>query len=143
MISKSFSLSIMILLAIILVIVLSAAGCSTQDAVTSAAQVGSQPGQNSPACLTSREAMNSVDKTACVEFFIGNPSQYQNIVYLNEMADFRKGFQAVILPESAANFNNPVSTYRNKTVRVNGLIVEYDGHPGIIIKTPSDITIVK
>jgi hypothetical protein len=87
--------------------------------------------------------MNSVGKTACVEFVVGNPSQIKGEVFLNEMADYTKGFQAVILPDSVEKFDNPVSKYRNKTIRVNGLIVKYDGHPGIIVKYPSDITVVK
>ena len=96
-----------------------------------------------PSCLTSRQAMTSVGQTACVEFYVGNPSQLKGEVFLNELADYTKGFQAVILSDSIAKFKDPVSQYRAKTIRVSGLIVEYDGHPGIIVKDPSDIIMVK
>jgi hypothetical protein len=59
------------------------------------------------------------------------------------MADYTKGFQAVILPDSVSKFDNPVTKYRAKTIRVSGLIVEYDGHPGIIVSAQSDITVVR
>jgi hypothetical protein len=118
--------------------------CSSQDVSTNQSPMGTQADQsNSTPCLTSREAMNSVGKTVCVEFFVGNPSQIKGEVFLNEMADYTKGFQAVILPDSVSKFDNPVSQYRAKTIRVSGLIVEYDGHPGIIVSAPSDITVVK
>jgi hypothetical protein len=119
--------------------VLFVSGCASPSQGTDASNAGSS--LLSAPCLTSIEAMNSVGKTTCVEFFVGNASQYQGIVYLNEKADYIKGFQAVILADSAVNFKDPVSQYRNKTIRVSGLIVEYDGHPGIIVKSPSDITV--
>ena len=127
-----------------LIILFLASGCSAQSANTQPSTTVSQPGQSTTSpCLNSREAMNSVGKTACVEFNVGNPSQFKGEVYLNEIADYTKGFQAVILPDSADKFDDPVSQYRNKTIRVNGLIVEYDGHPGIIVKAPSDIVVVR
>ena len=117
----------------ILVLLLSA-GCT---APSQSSQV------SDPSCLTSRQAMTSVGQTACVEFYVGNPSQLKGEVFLNELADYTKGFQAVILSDSIAKFKDPVSQYRAKTIRVSGLIVEYDGHPGIIVKDPSDIIMVK
>jgi len=120
--------------ALLLTVLLLAGGCA--DA--------SQPGQVSdPSCLTARQAMTSVGTTACVEFYVGNPSQLKGEVFLNELADYTKGFQAVILPDSIDKFKDPVSQYKAKTIRVSGLIVEYDGHPGIIVKDPSDIILVK
>ena len=130
--------------ALLLLVLLFAAGCaapSTNSQETTAPSTSSQVSDSS--CLTSRQAMTSVGKSACVEFFVGNPSQFKGEVFLNEMSDYTKGFQAVILSGSIAKFDNPVSQYRAKTIRVSGLIVEYDGHPGIIVKTPSDITVVK
>jgi hypothetical protein len=135
----------LILLVISLVFVsLIVGACSSQDVSTNQSPVGTQTDQsNATPCLTTREAMNSVGKTACVEFFVGNPSQFKGEVFLNEMADYTKGFQAVILANSLGNFNDPVSQYRSKTIRVSGLIIEYDGHPGIIVSVPSDITVVR
>jgi hypothetical protein len=135
----------LILLVIFSVFVaLSSGACTSQDENVNQPPVGTQSDQSTAIpCLTSREAMTSVGKTACVEFFVGNPSQIKKEVFLNEMADYTKGFQAVILPDSLGNFNDPVSQYRNKTVRVSGLIVEYDGHPGIIVSSQSDITVVR
>jgi len=125
-------------------VLLLAAGCAAPSDSSKAPTASSQSSQVSDSsCLTSRQAMTNVGKTVCVEFFVGNPSQYKGEVFLNEMADYTKGFQAVILSDSSDNFKDPVSQYRAKTIRVSGLIVEYDGHPGIIVKDPSDIIVVK
>lgn len=134
LINRPSQRSLCVLGSLLFVVLLLAAGCTASD---QSSQV------SDPSCLTSRQAMTSVGKTACVEFFVGNPSQLKGEVFLNEMANYTNGFQAVILTESLANFKDPVSQYRNKTIRVSGLIVEYDGHPGIIVKDPSEITIVQ
>lgn len=126
--------SLYLLVTSLFLVSLLASGCA---ATSESSQVSDS------SCLTSRQAMTSVGQTACVEFFVGNPSQFKGEVFLNEMSDYTKGFQAVILSDSLANFKDPVSQYRAKTIRVSGLIVEYDGHPGIIVKSPSDITVVK
>lgn len=123
-----------LLVASLFLVLLSVAGC---DAPSQSSQV------SDPSCLKSKQAMTSVGKTVCVEFYVGNPSQLKGEVFLNELADYTKGFQAVILSDSIAKFKDPVSQYRAKTIRVSGLIVEYDGHPGIIVKDPSDIIVVK
>ena len=145
MIISSFYCRRLYLLGTLLVLVLFlAAGCAAPSTSTQQQSAPSQSSQVSDSsCLTSRQAMTSVGQTACVEFFVGNPSQFKGEVFLNEMSDYTKGFQAVILSDSVANFNDPVSQYRAKTIRVSGLIVEYDGHPGIIVKSPSDITVVR
>ncbi len=111
--------------------------------VTSCNEASESSQVSDPSCLTARQAMTNVGKTVCVEFYVGNPSQLKGEVFLNELADYTKGFQAVILSDSIAKFKDPVSQYRAKTIRVSGLIVEYDGHPGIIVKDPSDIIMVK
>jgi hypothetical protein len=119
---------------LLLILMLMSGGCTSQSVNTETPV--------SP-CLTSREAMSSVGTTACVEFYVGNPSQFKGEVFLNEIADYTKGFQAVIQPDSVDNFDNPLSKYRYRTIRVTGLIVEYDGHPGIVVKSPSDISVVR
>jgi hypothetical protein len=137
-----YMLILMVISAVLVSLILGA--CSSQDVNTNQAPVDTQSDQlNAAPCMTSQEAMNSVGKTACVEYFVGNPSQFKGEVFLNEKADYTKGFQSVILADSLKNFNDPVSQYRSKTIRVSGLIVEYDGHPGIIVSAPSDITVVR
>jgi hypothetical protein len=127
-----------------LALIILTVGCAAQPAeieATSNADLSSAEGP-SP-CLTSMEAMNSVGKTACVEFFIGNPSQLKGDVFLNEKADYTKGFGVTIMADSAVKFEDPLSKYRYKTIRATGQIVVYDGHPGIIVSDPSNITIVR
>jgi hypothetical protein len=134
--------TLVLLVVSVVFVPLFAVACSSQDLNTNQSPVGTQSDQsNATPCLTAQDAMNSVGKTACVEFFVGNPSQFKGEVFLNEKSDYTKGFQAVILADSLKNFSDPVSQYRSKTIRVSGLIVEYDGHPGIIVDTPSDITV--
>lgn len=66
------------------------------------------------------------------------------VCFLNFHKDWRRYFTAVIF---ASDFNkfpaHPEEYYLNRTVRVKGLIKEYRGKPEIILKSPSQIEIVK
>ena len=133
-------LSVLLCMALIII----ASGCTTQSSDIKTTDTGAQPGTGEPSsCLTPREAMNSVGKTACVEFYVGNPVQFNGDVFLNEMADYTKGFGATILADSVAKFGDPTSQFKYKTIRVTGQIVIYDGHPGIVVSEPTDITVVR
>jgi 7,8-dihydro-6-hydroxymethylpterin-pyrophosphokinase len=121
-----------------------AVGCTSQVSNIKTTDEALQPGAGEAlSCLTAMEAMNSVGQTACVEFYVGNASQYKGDVFLNEMADYKKGFGATILADSTAKFEDPLNRYKYKTIRVTGQIVIHDGHPGIIINDPVDISIIK
>lgn len=133
-------------LAILLCLVLGVLviGCAVQSTDIKSTDNETQPvtGEAS-SCLTAMEAMDSVGQTACVEYYVGNASQYKGDVFLNQLADYTKGFGATILADSTAKFEDPLSKFKYKTIRVTGQIVMHDGHPGIIISDPADIFIIK
>lgn len=66
------------------------------------------------------------------------------VCFLNFHPDYKTYFTAVIFASDFSNFPaNPDMYYRNKKVRVTGLIKEYQGKPEIILNSPSQIEIVK
>lgn len=94
-------------------------------------------------CLTGIEATNNIGKTACVEYYVGEPSLAKGIVILNGYESHNDDFQAIIAADSLDKFDDPIHQYQLRIIRVTGLIIEHDGHPAIIIKNPTDITVVR
>ena len=94
-------------------------------------------------CLTGMQATNSIGKTACVEYYVGEPSLSKGIVILNGYESHNDDFQAIIAADSLDKFDDPIHQYQLRIIRVTGLIIEYDGHPSIIVKNPTDITVVR
>jgi len=119
-------------------------GCAVQSTDIKSTDNGTKPATGeASSCLTAMQAMDSVGQAACVEYYVGNASQYKGDVFLNQLADYTKGFGATILADSTAKFEDPLSKFKYKTIRVTGQIVMHDGHPGIIIRDPADISIIK
>jgi len=108
-----------------------------------------QPTQALPStqadCLTAQEAWSHIGETACIEFTVENPYQSsKGNVFLNEKQNYKTGFTVFIPSNSVRNFNgNPVSLYGYKTIQVTGLLRMYQGHPEIIVNSPSQINIVR
>ncbi|MEO0129185.1 MAG: thermonuclease family protein [candidate division WOR-3 bacterium] len=66
------------------------------------------------------------------------------VCFLNFHKDWKRHFTAVIFASDFDKFpKNPEDYYLNRKVRVTGLIKEYNGKPEIILKSPSQIQIVK
>jgi len=66
------------------------------------------------------------------------------VCFLNFHKDWKRHFTAVIFASDFQRFpENPEDYYLNKKVRVTGLIKEYNGKPEIIVKSPSQIQILK
>lgn len=66
------------------------------------------------------------------------------VCFLNFHKDWKRHFTAVIFASDFDKFpKNPEDYYLNRKVRVRGLIKEYNGKPEIIIKSPSQIEIIK
>jgi len=91
-----------------------------------------------------REAAKYYGQTRTVEGRIVASNNTGKVCFLNFHKDWRRYFTAVIF---ASDFNkfpaHPEEYYLNRTVRVKGLIKEYRGKPEIILKSPSQIEIVK
>ena len=79
-----------------------------------------------------------------MEFYVGGPyKSSKGNIFLNELSDYKNGFTAVIMANVAETFGDPISDYGYKTIRVTGLIKLYEGHPEIMVNSPSDITVVE
>jgi micrococcal nuclease len=66
------------------------------------------------------------------------------VCFLNFDRDWKNNFTAVIFASDFASFPaHPEDYYLNRTVQVTGLIKEYKGKPEIIVKSPSQIKIVR
>lgn len=83
-------------------------------------------------------------KTMTVEGLIVRSYNSRNACFLNFHSEWRKYFTAVIFASDFDKFPpDPENFYLNKKVRVMGLIKEYKGSPEIIIRSPSQINIIK
>jgi DNA/RNA endonuclease YhcR with UshA esterase domain len=104
-----------------------------------------QPTQTQNKCLTAQETWTHIGETTCVEFTVESPYQSsKGNVFLNEKQNYKTGFTVFIPSASVRNFNgNPVSLYGYKTIRVTGLLRTYQGHPEIIVNSPSQIVVIK
>ncbi len=63
--------------------------------------------------------------------------------FLNFHNDWKKYFTAVIFMSDFSKFRSPEDYYYLKKVKVRGMLKEYKGKPEIIVKTPSQIEILK
>jgi micrococcal nuclease len=91
-----------------------------------------------------RDADQYYGKTQTVEGKIVVTNNTGKVCFLNFDRNWRKYFTAVIF---ASDFEksppHPEDHYLNRTVRVTGLIKEYQGKPEIILKSPSQIEIIQ
>ena len=64
--------------------------------------------------------------------------------FLNFHSDWRRSFSAVIFASRFDAFPpEPEEHYRGKTVRVTGLIQEYQGKPEIVLESPDQIEVIR
>ncbi len=98
---------------------------------------------NENTIIKSQNAKNYIGKFCTVEGRIVATYKNEKVCFLNFDRDYKKGFTAVIFKSAFNNFSDsPEVYYKNKTVRVKGLIKEYKGKAEIIINDPSEIEIV-
>jgi hypothetical protein len=65
------------------------------------------------------------------------------VCYLNFHPNYKKFLSLVIFASDLPKFPmNPEKFYLNKTVKVTGIVKEYQGRPEIILNSPSQITII-
>lgn len=92
------------------------------------------------------EAGAHVGELATVEGRVLKVKRTNSAVYLNFGKDYRTDFSAVIFKDIFRLFNEQKISlenyYKGKTVRVSGLIKEYQG-PEIIVRHPSQIELVE
>jgi len=89
------------------------------------------------------DAGQYVGKQVTVEGKIVLSKNTGKVCYLNFHPNYKKYLTAVIFASDLPKFPmNPDKFYLNKTVKITGVIKEYQGRPEIILNSPSQISIV-
>jgi micrococcal nuclease len=94
-------------------------------------------------CISASDAWNYIGEEKCVEYYVASPFRSgKGNVFLNEKRDYKNGFTVWIPSNSVNNFSgDPISEYGYKTIQVSGQIRMYQGHPEIIVNSPSQIKV--
>ncbi|NPV02889.1 MAG: hypothetical protein HPY53_16065 [Brevinematales bacterium] len=89
------------------------------------------------------EAALYIGKQVMVEGKIVLSKNTGKVCYLNFHANYKKYLTAVIFASDLPKFSmNPEQFYLNKTVKISGVVKEYQGKPEIILNSPSQIVII-
>lgn len=96
--------------------------------------------------LSSDEAHKYIGQLKSVEGKVLNISESKKALHLNFGKDWKKDFTVIIFKRDLSNFTHqgifPSKDYKNKFLRVTGLIKEYNG-PAITVFHPSSIEIIE
>ena len=97
-----------------------------------------------PKVVSWRHAARHVHEYATVEGQIVLTHRTEKACFLNFHPDWQHSFTAVIFARSFDAFPpQPQEHYRGKTVRVTGLIRDYEGKPEIVLDTPDQIEVIR
>jgi len=111
---------------------------------TSGIAVKTEPGFDQADVISHTQASRYYGKRMTVEGTIVISNNTGKVCFLNFDQDWRNHFTAVIFASDFALFPpHPEDHYLNRMVQVTGLIKEYKGKPEIIVKSPSQIKIVR
>ena len=91
-------------------------------------------------CLSASETWNNVGKTACVAFTPVKCVSSKGYWFLDEKANYKKGFVAFLGKKNMANESTISNICNGNTISVYGEIVMYEGHPEIKVYNLSQIT---
>jgi len=98
------------------------------------------------AIISSDEAYKYIGQIKTVEGKVLNIHEGEKVIIIIFGKDLNKDFTVVIFKIELSNFTNqgthPSKDYRNKFIRVTGLIKEYNG-PEIIVSHPSSIEVIE
>ena len=91
-----------------------------------------------------KDAHNYYGKIVTVEGKVIATYNSGKACFLNFHRNWKKYFTAVIFASNFHKFESPPQDYyRNKKIRVKGLVKEYKGKPEIIVNNPSQITVIE
>ena len=91
-----------------------------------------------------KDADKYYGKVMSVKGTVVNTYNSGKACFLNFHQNWKMYFTAVIFRSDFSKFpENPEILYKNKKVRVTGLVKEYQGKPEVILKNPSQIEIVE
>jgi len=96
-----------------------------------------------PEIVSWKEAHKYYGKIVTVEGRVVATYNSGKACFLNFHKNWRRYFTAVIFASNFRKFSSaPEEYYRNKKVRVKGLVKEYKGKPEIIVTSPTQIAIL-
>jgi len=94
--------------------------------------------------ISYQDAGKYYGKIKTVEGTIVFTNNTGKVCFLNFHKDWKRYFTAVIFSSDFDKFpKNPEDYYLNRKVCITGLIKEYKGKPEIVVKSPSQIQIIK
>ncbi|HPD13971.1 MAG TPA: hypothetical protein PLE19_03435 [Planctomycetota bacterium] len=90
-----------------------------------------------------RDAAKHTGQFVTVEGTIVRTRNTGKACFLNFHPNWRETLAAVIFARNFGAFPpEPEKHYRGKSVRIRGVIVEYEGRPEIILESPDDIEVL-
>jgi DNA/RNA endonuclease YhcR with UshA esterase domain len=91
-----------------------------------------------------QDADKHYGEVATVEGTIVNTYNSGKACFLNFHTNWKRYFTVAIFRSDLPKFpNNPEMFYKDKKVRVTGLIKEYQGKPEVVLKNPSQIKVIE
>jgi hypothetical protein len=96
-----------------------------------------------PTTLTAAQSWNYPGDTKTVRFQVAyTGSDSQGDEFLDPKQDDTTGLVAVVFGENVASFgSHPIALYGGQTFAMTGKTSSYDGHPQIIVSSPSQIVL--
>ncbi|MFW6162472.1 MAG: hypothetical protein ACODAJ_06855 [Planctomycetota bacterium] len=102
------------------------------------------PGTEDPEVISWRQAQRHVGEFLTVEGTIVLTRRTEKACFLNFHPEWQHTFTAVIFARRFGAFpSEPEAHYRGKTVRVTGLIRDYQGKPEIVLHSPDQIEVIR
>lgn len=94
--------------------------------------------------ISANDAAGYYGQYKIVQGLIVKTYKYSKACFLDFRLDYKNGFVGVIFASAFSSFPySPDSYYLNREVRISGLITQHEGHPQIIINSPSQIEVAK
>jgi micrococcal nuclease len=88
------------------------------------------------------QAPNHIGELVTVEGQIVRVRRLKTIAFLNFSPQFWRDLTVVIMATDFANFPADLrATYLNRTVRVTGVVTEFEGRPQIVIQSPKQLAV--
>jgi DNA/RNA endonuclease YhcR with UshA esterase domain len=87
-------------------------------------------------------AASDEGKFLIVEGKVADAAIHDGRVFLDFSADYAKGFSATVAPDDHANFrhtNPPPENLTGHTVRLRGVVEDFNGRPEIGLSNPAQI----
>ncbi len=93
--------------------------------------------------LTAGQTWDHIGNTTTVRFHVSyTGSDSQGDEFLDPLQDYTSGFVVVVFSEYLSEFQpDPAQEFEGRTVDVTGTISKYDGHPQIVVSSPSQLSL--